>query len=90
RAVLARGYALVLDSAGTPIGSAEAARAAGRLTVEFADGRVAAAVEGTAPETPPESAARPAPRRAARRKESGTDAKKAPAEGALQGSLFET
>ena len=49
RAVLSRGYALVLDAEGRPVAQAEAARAAGRLTVEFADGKVAATVEGAAP-----------------------------------------
>ncbi|SFU93752.1 Exodeoxyribonuclease VII large subunit [Methylobacterium sp. 174MFSha1.1] len=91
RSVLARGYALVLDEAGTPVGSAEAARAAGRVTVEFADGRVAATVEGASPpESPQKSPPKPAPRRAAKRRETGADTKKAPVEGALQGSLFET
>jgi exodeoxyribonuclease VII large subunit len=90
RAVLARGYALVLDGAGRPVGSADGARAAGRVALEFADGRVSAVVEGAgAPETPPEPA-RPAPRRAARRKDAAADTKKAPAAGAVQGSLFET
>ncbi|MBK3424921.1 exodeoxyribonuclease VII large subunit, partial [Methylobacterium ajmalii] len=94
RAVLARGYALVLDSAGTPVGSAQAARAAGHLTVEFADGRVAASVDGAAaagtpPEETPPAPARPAPRRAAKRKEPAADTKKAPVAGAVQGSLFE-
>ncbi len=87
--MLARGYALVLDGSGRPVGAAEAARAAGQVTVEFADGRVAATIDGAAPPETPPSPARPAPRRAARRKESGTDAKKAPEAGALQGSLFE-
>ncbi|GJD52451.1 Exodeoxyribonuclease 7 large subunit [Methylobacterium crusticola] len=78
RSVLARGYALVLDGAGRPVGGTEAARAAGRVTVEFADGRVEATVEGgEAPES-----TRPAPRRAA--------ARRGPAAApARQGSLFE-
>ena len=41
RAVLARGYALVFDPAGHPVGSAEAARKASRLRIEFADGTIA-------------------------------------------------
>ena len=40
-AVLARGYALVFDPAGHPVGSAEAARKASRLRIEFADGTIA-------------------------------------------------
>jgi len=41
---LARGYALVEDAAGTPLGSAAAARAAGAVTMRFHDGEVAAQV----------------------------------------------
>ncbi|ACA20345.1 exodeoxyribonuclease VII, large subunit [Methylobacterium sp. 4-46] len=49
RAVLQRGYALVLDAEGRPVAEAEAARAAGRITVEFQDGKVGAVVEGAPP-----------------------------------------
>jgi exodeoxyribonuclease VII large subunit len=42
---LARGYALVEDRAGSPLGSAAAARAAGEVTMRFGDGRVPAEVK---------------------------------------------
>jgi exodeoxyribonuclease VII large subunit len=42
---LARGYALVTDRAGLALGSAEAARAAGSLTLRFGDGAVDAEVQ---------------------------------------------
>jgi exodeoxyribonuclease VII large subunit len=41
---LARGYALVQDRAGEPLGSAAAARAAGELVLRFHDGAVPAKV----------------------------------------------
>jgi len=41
---MARGYALVSDGAGTPLGSAAAARRAGELAVRFHDGAVLARV----------------------------------------------
>jgi exodeoxyribonuclease VII large subunit len=41
---MARGYALVADQAGTPLGSADAARAAGDLRLRFHDGEVSATV----------------------------------------------
>jgi exodeoxyribonuclease VII large subunit len=41
---LARGYALVQDRAGEPLGSADAARDAGTLNIRFHDGAVAAEV----------------------------------------------
>jgi exodeoxyribonuclease VII large subunit len=40
RAVLARGYALVTDTAGRPVTSAAAVRPAARLKLEFGDGTV--------------------------------------------------
>jgi exodeoxyribonuclease VII large subunit len=40
RAVLARGYALVTDTAGRPVTSAAAVRPAARLQLEFGDGTV--------------------------------------------------
>jgi exodeoxyribonuclease VII large subunit len=43
--VLARGYAVVRDTAGTVLTSAEVARGAAALDVEFADGRVTARPE---------------------------------------------
>jgi exodeoxyribonuclease VII large subunit len=42
---LARGYALVSDSAGEPVTSAAAARAAGRVSVRFADAALDATVD---------------------------------------------
>jgi exodeoxyribonuclease VII large subunit len=42
---LERGYALVEDEAGEPIGSAAAASAAARVRLRFADGRVGARIE---------------------------------------------
>ncbi len=45
RAVLARGYALVFDAAGHPVGSATAVTPAARLRIEFADGSVAVRAE---------------------------------------------
>jgi len=41
---MARGYALVTDDAGTPLGSAAAARDAGELELRFHDGAVCAHV----------------------------------------------
>jgi exodeoxyribonuclease VII large subunit len=37
---LERGYALAEDSAGEPVTSAEAARAAGLISLRFSDGRI--------------------------------------------------
>jgi exodeoxyribonuclease VII large subunit len=45
RRTLARGYALVTDRDGTPLGSAGAAREARRLAVRFHDGSVPARVD---------------------------------------------
>jgi exodeoxyribonuclease VII large subunit len=42
---LARGYALVSDGAGAPLGSADAARATGSVTLRFHDGTVPATVK---------------------------------------------
>jgi exodeoxyribonuclease VII large subunit len=42
---LARGYALVTDDQGGPLGSAAAARAAGRLTLRFQDGALRATAD---------------------------------------------
>jgi exodeoxyribonuclease VII large subunit len=44
---MARGYALVQDRGGTPLGSAAAARRAGELTLRFHDGAVPARVGGS-------------------------------------------
>ena len=45
KAVLARGYALVRDADGLPVRSSEAAAAAARLQLQFADGAVFARPE---------------------------------------------
>jgi exodeoxyribonuclease VII large subunit len=47
RGVLARGFALVRDLAGRPLRQAAAVRAGMRLDIEFSDGRVRAAAEGS-------------------------------------------
>jgi exodeoxyribonuclease VII large subunit len=46
---MARGYALVQDRAAAPLGSAEAARHAGDVTLRFHDGALAARVAGAEP-----------------------------------------
>ena len=48
KGVLARGFALVRDSEGRAVRTAEAARARARVDVEFADGTVGAHIEGAA------------------------------------------
>ena len=50
QSVLARGYAVVRDGAGTVLTGAGAAREAAMLDIEFGDGRVAARPEGGRPE----------------------------------------
>jgi exodeoxyribonuclease VII large subunit len=47
RGVLARGFALVRDLAGRPLRQAAAVRAGMQLDIEFSDGRVRAAAEGS-------------------------------------------
>lgn len=47
--VLARGYAIVEDPTGSPVGRAETARRHERLELRFADGRVRTRVEGVQP-----------------------------------------
>jgi len=65
RSVLARGFALVRDAADAPLHAAADVAAGMRLSLEFADGRVAATADGAAaaPGTAPRS---PAPRRPAK------------------------
>ncbi|MGB9352155.1 MAG: exodeoxyribonuclease VII large subunit, partial [Pseudolabrys sp.] len=46
RGVLARGFALVRDSEGRPLRSADAVGPGSRLDIEFVDGRVGATAEG--------------------------------------------
>jgi exodeoxyribonuclease VII large subunit len=47
RGVLARGFALVRDLAGRPLRQAAAVNAGMRLDIEFSDGHVRAAAEGS-------------------------------------------
>jgi len=61
-APLTRGYAMVFDGQGALVRSAGDARAAGTLSLKFADGRVAAST-GDAPPPPATPAAAPKPRR---------------------------
>lgn len=87
--MLARGYALVRDADGLPVRSSEAAAAAARLQLQFADGAVFARPEEGPAEIPPPPASRPkrAPRRAA--PEPARTAAEAVSEpAARQGSLF--
>ncbi|WP_372425258.1 exodeoxyribonuclease VII large subunit [Salinarimonas chemoclinalis] len=87
RSVLARGYALVRDADGTPVRRATAIAPGAALTLELADGTIAARAEGggargpSSADPPRGPAARPKPARAA----------KAPAPSAAraQGSLFD-
>ena len=57
--VLKRGFALVRDSAGTPLRSAVNVTAGMRMEIEFSDGRVGAVADGTAAKPAP---AKPKPR----------------------------
>jgi exodeoxyribonuclease VII large subunit len=62
RRMLERGYAMVSSAAGEVVTSASTARAAGRLSLAFADGHVPVAVEG-APPTPAPRRSQSAPTR---------------------------
>lgn len=63
--VLARGFALVRDAEGRPLREARAVTAGLALSIEFADGRVAARAEGDAPAKPASGRAEPrVPRKA--------------------------
>jgi exodeoxyribonuclease VII large subunit len=62
RGVLARGFALVRATDGKPLRSAAAVTTGLQLTIEFADGRVHATVDGTPAITPAVAPAKP-PRR---------------------------
>jgi exodeoxyribonuclease VII large subunit len=53
RQVLARGFALVRDEQGALLRSAAAAPAGGKIDIEFADGRIGAAVDGEGPRPAP-------------------------------------
>lgn len=59
RSVLARGYAVVRDGAGTVLTSAEAGGRAATLDIEFADGRVIAHPEPQRPDRPDRRTRRP-------------------------------
>ncbi len=76
KSVLARGFALVRDDAGTPLRAAAGLAPGMAISIEFSDGRVAAVTGeggGAAPETP-----KPRPR----------PARGGPSGGGSQGSLF--
>lgn len=81
RSVLARGFALVRDGDDAPLHAAAGIVAGTRLSLEFADGRVAAIADGgathPAPPPPPASQATPKPLAAKR-----------PAKADSQGDLF--
>ena len=80
QSVLSRGFALVRDGAGRPLRSAAAISPGARLDIEFADGRVGAVADGSAPmeRAQPASPLKPA---AKPRKTGGGG-------GSNQGSLF--
>jgi exodeoxyribonuclease VII large subunit len=82
QSVLSRGFALVRDNAGHPLRSAMAVSAGARLDIEFADGRVGAVADGSAPmeRAQPASPLKPAakPRKAGSGGSGGSN----------QGSLF--
>ena len=61
RHVLARGYALALAADGTPLATAEAARAEGAFALRFADGELAVRSDESAPAPKPPRRAKPAP-----------------------------
>ncbi|MBV6488860.1 MAG: exodeoxyribonuclease VII large subunit [Pseudorhodoplanes sp.] len=79
RSVLARGFTLVRDAAGTPLHAAAAVSTGMRLDIEFADGHIAAVSDGGRPPEDRPSEETPAPA-APKRREKGTPPK--------QGSLF--
>jgi exodeoxyribonuclease VII large subunit len=72
RGVLARGFALVRDADGLAVRTAAGIDPGARLSVEFADGRIAATADGDSQTTTPTSAKptatepKPAPRRVAK------------------------
>jgi len=81
RAVLARGFALVRNTGGTPLHSASAVGPGSLLEIEFADGRITATAQG-GPGGPPTGTETPIavkkPKRATKRVLKSID----------QGSLF--
>jgi exodeoxyribonuclease VII large subunit len=65
KGVLQRGFALVRDDAGQPLHTAAHVGSGQRLSIEFADGRIAATADGEAPPAKPKPAsAKPAAKRA--------------------------
>jgi exodeoxyribonuclease VII large subunit len=82
RGVLARGFALVRDEHGHAVHAAAAIGPNAPLSIEFADGRVAATADGERPAAAPTSAPKPAPR------EVKTIAAKRVVKPVDQGSLF--
>jgi exodeoxyribonuclease VII large subunit len=80
RSVLARGFALVRDEAGHPVHAAASVGPNARLSIEFADGRVAATADGDRPAAevptpqpkPVTREAKPAPKRVAKPVDQGS------------------
>ena len=67
RGVLARGFALVRDEAGHPLHAAADVGSGARMSIEFADGRVAATADQSEPAATPKPASREAKPAAAKR-----------------------
>jgi exodeoxyribonuclease VII large subunit len=86
RGVLARGFALVRDEAGQPVHAAASIGPNAALSIEFADGRVAATADADRPAAT--SAPAPASAPALARRETRTIAPKRVAKPVDQGSLF--
>jgi exodeoxyribonuclease VII large subunit len=82
RSVLARGFALVRDQTGHPLHAAAAIAPGAQLSIEFADGRIAATADGAAAAPAP---AEPKPSRRAKAEDRVVGASKQPDK---QGSLF--
>jgi exodeoxyribonuclease VII large subunit len=75
RSVLARGFALVRDDADHPVHTAQSLTPGARMSIEFADGRVAATADGERPaaeSAQPKREAKPAPRRVAKPVDQGS------------------
>ncbi|MCA6111067.1 exodeoxyribonuclease VII large subunit [Bradyrhizobium cenepequi] len=80
RSVLARGFALVRDEAGHPVHAAASVAPNAQLSIEFADGRVAATADGDRPATvaptpqpnPVTRESKPAPKRVAKPVDQGS------------------
>ena len=87
RGVLARGFALVRDEHGHALHAAASVGPNAHLTIEFADGRVAATADSDR-SPPPDSGPKAAPREAKTPRENRTMAAKRVAKPIDQGSLF--